>query len=96
MLRINALPLAEEDLINIWLYGCEVWGAAKADVYADSIERQLNSLALSPKKYSIRKNFNPPVRICPHVSHIIIYTATESAITIVRVLHQSMDVKQHL
>jgi len=39
MLRINALPLAEEDLIDIWLYGCEVWGAAKADAYADSIER---------------------------------------------------------
>jgi len=22
MLRINKLPLAEEDLINIWIYGC--------------------------------------------------------------------------
>jgi len=96
MLRINALPLAEGDLIDIWLYGCEVWGAAKADAYADSIERQINSLVLSPKKYSIRKHFNPPVRICPNASHIIIYTATENAITIVRVLHQSMGVKQHL
>jgi len=96
MLRINKLPLAEEDLIDIWVYGCETWGAVQADTYAEGIESALISLAHSPKKYRLRKKFLPPVRICHHVSHLIIYTIEENAITVIRVLHQSMGVEQHL
>lgn len=96
MLRIDKLPLAEEDLINIWMYGCEIWGAGQADTYADSIENTLNALIHSPKKHRLRKNFHPPIRICPHISHIIIYVLKEKSITVIRVLHKSMDVKQHI
>ncbi len=96
MLRIDKLPLAEEDLIGIWIYGCKTWGASQADAYVDSIENTLNSLIHSPKKHRIRTNFNPPIRICPSISHMIIYTLEESSITIIRVLHKSRDVKQHI
>ncbi|MBX2808689.1 MAG: type II toxin-antitoxin system RelE/ParE family toxin [Cellvibrionaceae bacterium] len=96
MLRIDKRPLAEEDLIDIWMYGCGKWGAAQADTYADGIESTLNSLAHSPKKHRLRKNFRPPVRIYHYVSHLIIYTIEEHSITVVRVLHKSMDIKQHL
>jgi len=98
MLRINKLPLAEEGLIDIWIYGYETWGVAQADTYADSIEDTLNALARMPKKYPMRTNLRPPVRICHHISHLIIYTIAEdeSAITVIRVLHKSMDIEQHL
>ncbi len=96
MLRIDKLPLAESDLIDIWIYGCKTWDAAQADDYLDSIEDTLNTLASSPKKHRIRNAFRPPVRICHHISHMIIYTIEEDAITIIRVLHKSMDVKRHL
>ncbi len=96
MLRIDKLPLAEEDLINIWIYGCETWGSIQADTYADSIENTLNTLAHLPKKHRIRKNFRPPIRICHHISHMIIYMIEENSITIIRVLHKSMDTKQHI
>lgn len=96
MLRVDKLPLAELDLIDIWIYGCETWGAVQADSYADSIEHTLNALAVSPKKSRIRKNFCPPIRICHHVSHMIIYTIEENSITVIRVLHKSMDVKQYV
>ncbi len=96
MLKINKFPLAEEDLINIWIYGYHKWGIAQADNYADSLEAKFKSLAQLPKKYSVRNKLNPPVRICPHVSHIIIYTIEDDAILIIRVLHKSMDVKRHL
>ena len=93
MLRINKHPLAEEDLIDIWIYGCKTWGAVQADTYADDIESTLISLAHSPKKYRLRKSFRPPVRICHHVSHLIIYTIEKNSITVIRVLHQSMGVE---
>lgn len=96
MVRIKRRPLAEEDLIDIWIYGCEKWGVTQADKYLDGIEKLLVDLSYSPKKHHLRKAFQPPIRICHYLSHLIIYTIEEHAITIIRVLHKSMDVKQHL
>ncbi len=96
MFKIEKLPLAEEDLINIWVYGFETWGTGQADRYIDSIENTLNTLTHSPKRHNLRENFRPPIRICHHVSHLIIYTIEEDTIIIVRVIHKSMDIKQQL
>lgn len=96
MLRVDKRPLAESDLINIWIYGCTTWGATQADSYADSIENTLNALASSPEKNHVRNNFRPPIRICHHVSHMIIYTIEKNSIVVVRVLHKAMDVKKHV
>lgn len=98
MLKINLHPLAEEDLIDIWMYGCGEWGTSQADTYADSIKETLNALAQMPKKHPLRTNLHPPVRICHHISHLIIYTIEddESAITVIRVLYKSMDIEQRL
>lgn len=96
MLPIKKLPRAEEDLIDIWLYGYEHFGIAQADYYIDSIETMLNGIANFPKKHRLRNSFRPPIRICHHVSHLIIYTIEDDAIVIIRVLHKSMDVVQHL
>ena len=96
MLRIEKLPLAEEDLIDTWIYGFGMWGTVQADRYIDSIENTLNILTQSPKRHYLRDNFRPPIRICHHISHLIVYTIEENAIIIVRVLHKSMDVKKHL
>jgi len=93
---INKLPLAEDDLIDLWIYGCQKWGINQADRYLDSIENKLGSLCEFPEKHSLRKMFKPPVRICPHISHIIIYTIEKDSILVVRVLHKSMEVINHL
>ncbi len=96
MLKIDKLPLVEEDLIDIWIYGCKTWGSGQADTYSNSIENTLSALIHLPKKHRIRKSFRPPIRICPHISHMIIYALEENSITIIRVLHKSMDVNQHI
>ena len=43
-----------------------------------------------------RLEFSPPVRIHPHGRHLIVYVIDTDQILIVRVLHHSMDVPQHL
>ena len=96
MLRIDKLPQAESDLIDIWIYGCTTWNDIQADSYLDSIESTLNALAHSPEKNRIRNDFRPPIRTCHHVSHMIIYTIEKDSIAVVRVLHKSMDVKRHV
>jgi toxin ParE1/3/4 len=96
MLRIDKLPQAESDLIDIWIYGCTTWNATQADSYADSIQYTLKALAHFPEKNRIRNNFRPAIRICHHVSHMIAYTVEKDSIVVVRVLHKSMDVKRHV
>lgn len=96
MLTIKKLPLAEQDLINIWIYGCETFGVVQADRYLDSIETVLIQLTHSPEVHRLRDDLHPPVRFCHHASHLIIYTIESDAIIIIRVLHQSMDVERHL
>jgi toxin ParE1/3/4 len=59
MPRIDKLPLAESDLIDIWIYGCKTWDAAQADDYFDSIEDTLNTLASSPKNTALEMLFVP-------------------------------------
>jgi len=96
MLILNKLPLGESDLIDIWVYGCKAWGVAQADTYLDDLEYALISLTENPERHTLKKQFKPPVRICPYVSHIIIYMIESDALNIIRVLHKSMDIKHHL
>ncbi|PCK08693.1 MAG: plasmid stabilization protein ParE [Alteromonadaceae bacterium] len=96
MLSLNKHPLAEEDLIAIWIYGCETWSANQADHYFELLEAKINSLREFAGRYPLRSQFNPPIRICPHLSHIIIYTIDADTVTIIRVLHKTMNVEQRL
>lgn len=96
MLNVHKRPLAEDDLIGIWLYGYEQWGIAQADRYADDLEAQFILLASSPEMCRERAEFKPPVRIHNHVSHLIIYTVEGDHIVIIRVLHYRMDIKPRL
>ncbi|NOY72168.1 MAG: type II toxin-antitoxin system RelE/ParE family toxin [Gammaproteobacteria bacterium] len=96
MLTVNKLPLAEDDLINIWIYGYEQWGITQADHYIEGLGSRLTSLAQSPETCRERKEFSPPVRICPYVSHVIVYTIEDDSILVIRVLHKSMDIERHV
>jgi toxin ParE1/3/4 len=96
MIALNKLPLAESDLIDIWLHGCKTWGIVQADSYLDDLENTLISLTENPERHALKKQFKPPVRICPYVSHIIVYIIENDALNIIRVLHKSMDIKHRL
>ena len=43
-----------------------------------------------------RTELNPPVRIHHHAHHLITYLSLEDGISIIRVLHENMDVDDHL
>lgn len=88
--------LAKEDLIDIWLYGEMNWGAVSADQYLDSLDEFLQTLTNSPERFALRRDFEPPVRIATFKSQIVVFLESNKHIQVIRVLHQSMDVPQHL
>ena len=88
--------LAKEDLIGIWLYGEMNWGAVSADQYLDSLDEFLETLINSPARFALRRDFKPPVKIATFKNHLVIFLESNRHIQVIRVLHQSMDVPQHL
>ena len=49
-----------------------------------------------PNLCSDRDEFEPSVKIHHHKKHLIIYTVETDYILIVRVLHERMDIQQHM
>jgi toxin ParE1/3/4 len=95
-MQIKKTVLADEDLIGIYLYGCQNFGQSKAESYYAEIHQTFLFLADNPLASPERFEFEPPVRIHGHGKHLIIYTIEDEFVLIVRVLHHRMDVARHL
>ncbi len=93
---VNKQAKAEQDLIDIWLYTFSKWDESQADKYLDELETGLNVLAENPMIGIdcdfIRKGY----RLYAINHHLIFYKIRSDSIEITRVLHESMDVQQHL
>jgi toxin ParE1/3/4 len=83
---------AEEDVIGIYLYTAETFGIPQADAYHNKLEATFNLLGAQPYMARERTEINPPVRVHPCGSHIIIYTVSvDESVLVVRVQHGSED-----
>ena len=95
-MQIKRTDAADEDLIDIYLYGSQNFGQSKAESYYAEINQTFLFLADNPLASPERFEFEPAVRIHAHGKHLIIYTIEDDFILIVRVLHHRMDVSRHL
>lgn len=89
---------ASEDIESIWLYTVENWSADQADRYVNLILDEIEYIAGVPttgKRFDhIRKGY-----YCTKVkSHLIFYRIVpkQQTIEIIRVLHERMDIDNHL
>ena len=96
MPTVTQQRLARQDLLGIWLFTCEAWGEAQADQYLGDLDAKFQLLANNPRMSPERTEFQPPVRICHHARHLIVYREAEGGIDIVRVLHDRMELSEHL
>jgi toxin ParE1/3/4 len=78
-------------LINIWLYGKEVWGASNADSYLDELDSAIRSLSTHSTRYPEYSEVQPSFRLMPFRSHLIAYEVLDDEVIILRVLHKNMD-----
>jgi toxin ParE1/3/4 len=91
VVQINLSKLASEDLIDIWLYGNEEWGASSADLYLDELDIAMRSLCSNSARYPEYAEAKPSFRLMPFRSHLIAYEIAENEALILRVLYKNMD-----
>ena len=96
MYKVYKQNLAEEDLIDIWLYTYEKWGEDKADIYLDDLEVSLNLLAKNPHIGVACDYIRNGYRQLHINRHIVFYFIVEEEIHIIRILYDQMDFVKHL
>ena len=88
---------ADEDLTDIYRFSYERFGEAKADAYLFSLEECFQHLSENPALGHRMDMIRAGYFRYEHISHSIFYTRKNAHnILIVRVLHNSMDSKQHI
>ncbi len=76
---------AEEDLIQIYLYGLEVFGPMQAEKYHGSLEKAFERIAKNPDMFPLASEIRNGYRYCVHISHTIFFTVEEK-VKIVRII----------
>lgn len=78
---------AVADLDAIYWHGVETWGRQRARIYLEALENLFNLLADQPEIARNRSEIDPPARIHPYRSHLVIYVETDASLDILRVVH---------
>ncbi len=88
---------ARKDLIDIGRFTTEKWGKRQRDKYLKQLDDAFKLLARQPEIGRDADDIRLGYKKFSQGSHIIFYRAgTESKIVVIRILHNSMDVDQHL
>jgi toxin ParE1/3/4 len=94
--RIELTREADRDLIEIYLYGIERFGPARAERYAEDLGVKIATAAENPSFGSDYGFVRPGLRRYECVAHAIYYRRTGAGILVLRVLHGRMDPGRHL
>lgn len=85
--RLILLPAAQTDLSDIWDYTAERWSLQQARTYASGMIQLLYLLCDQPEIAPLFGTFTPPVRIHRFRSHLVIFTADDTTVDVIRVVH---------
>lgn len=89
--RVRLADRAEADLASIWLYGVTTWSVPRADRYLTELGELFDLLSEHPEIARLRRDTNPPVRVHPHGSHVVIFREPPVTVEILRVVHARSD-----
>jgi toxin ParE1/3/4 len=87
---------AEQDLRDIEVYTLQQWGERQAKRYVFSIEEAIDTVGDNPKLGRVRPTLSADYRVYIVKSHALVYTVLQNTVTIVRILHQRMNISQHV
>ena len=86
---------AKEDLLDIWLYTSEVWGAAQADRYQDDLQGCCERIAAGvahvrpvPSIDGVKSHH------CRH--HYVFFVERTQTVVVIAVIHERMDLIERL
>lgn len=88
-IRLSAA--AREDLKSILREGLRRFGETAAFRYNEDLKRLLHLIGETPFMARERDEFEPPIRVHPFRSHIIIYQIEEDHVLVLRIRHGHED-----
>jgi toxin ParE1/3/4 len=87
---------AQMDIVDIWLYGLEMWGSKQADEYQIRIYNAFDSLCRHPELGMARDDLGEALRGLYVGEHLIVYEIVEYTILVHAIPHQSRDLRAGL
>ena len=94
MPHVDISDEAEEDLLDIWLWGVDNHGQAQADDFIDEINQTFQKLVAMPYAATERPQLAEGIRSRPfRKKYTIFYKPIESGVLIVRVMRGSRDIE---
>ena len=92
MRRVIILPDAEADIVNIWHQTIDRWGFNQAVKYDAMIQSRIEGLGSNPTASRAAEEVAPGLRRALAGSHVVFFREEDEVVTVLRVLHQGMDV----
>ncbi len=80
-------PAARGDLADIWDYTARTWSTDQANSYLRGLDRKLHDLCRNPEIARERPEIDPPVRLHPYRSHLIVYRIEVNHLAVIRIVH---------
>jgi toxin ParE1/3/4 len=87
---------AAMDVENILERSLLDFGLVQTEQYYSSLEKCLELLAANPSMGTTADDIKAGYHRFPHRSHLIFYKCSGNDIFIIRILHKSMDITEHL
>lgn len=95
-MKLVVTRAARADLEGIARYTEEQWGAARKRRYLNALRDRFGQIRRNPGLGTLRDDIRPGYRSVVSGRHVVFYRETKDRIEIVRVLHERMDMHQHL
>lgn len=89
-------PKAAADLDGIYGYTILNFGLEQAREYLLGLHERFQTLAEHPMHGRSADEVAPDLRRLEYQSHVVFYVPKDKGVRIVRVLHESMEVRKHL
>lgn len=94
--KILLSPKADQDFVGIREYSVENFGRSKTKEYLFQIKKSFKNISKNPSIGKANNKLHPNIKYLKSNSHLIFYKNTAKHILIIRILHQSMNYKNHL
>ncbi len=96
MYKLHQQIKAKKDLEEIWLYSYKQHGEQQADKYYDELVAAMGIIQGNPHIGVACNYIRSGYRQYQVNLHIVFYRLSKDIVHIIRVLHESMDVKRYL
>ena len=94
MKQLIFLPVARQELLDIWDYSFGNWGQGQADRYLADLDAMFARIANGSAPSRPADELRPDLRKVPVGRHVMFFREVAEVIEVVRVLHERMDVGQ--